>query len=80
MSQMDQIQRELDLLPPEQRGAVLEFIASLRMTLAPVSPQPPRKSLREHPAFGVWKERGIDALGHQQELRAEWDFWRCFGH
>ncbi len=73
MSQMEKIQHELNLLPPEKQGAVLEFIEALRMAL-PGDPVPTaRRCLREHPAFGSWQDQNIDALGHQHSMRAEWD-------
>jgi len=31
------------------------------------------RTLRDHPAFGSWRERKIDALRYQRDLRAEWD-------
>jgi hypothetical protein len=31
------------------------------------------RSLRSHPAFGSWRDRGVDALAYEQALRAEWD-------
>jgi hypothetical protein len=28
---------------------------------------------RNDPAFGAWKDRGLDAIEYQRKLRAEWD-------
>lgn len=32
-----------------------------------------RRCLKYHPAFGLWKGRGIDALEFQERLRSEWE-------
>ena len=37
------------------------------------SGQPSKKSLKDHPAFGMWKGRNIDSIKYQQDIRAEWD-------
>ena len=34
---------------------------------------PRLRSLGQHPAFGCWRERHIDALHYQETLRAEWE-------
>jgi hypothetical protein len=34
---------------------------------------PSSRALRQHPAFGAWRGRNIDALQYEQALRAEWD-------
>lgn len=31
-----------------------------------------KSTLREHPAFGSWKARQVDAVTYQQTLREEW--------
>jgi len=34
----------------------------------------PRKlDFRNHPAFGAWRDRDVDAVEYQRKLRAEWD-------
>lgn len=40
--------------------------------LAPESSMQPRRILREHPAFGLWRHRNISALDYQEQLRNEW--------
>ncbi|HEY3289620.1 MAG TPA: DUF2281 domain-containing protein [Anaerolineae bacterium] len=72
MTLAEQIQKELNMLPPEKQSEVLDFIAFLQQQVR----QPrnaPLRSLRQHPAFGAWKSRPIDAIQYQQELRTEWD-------
>ena len=71
MTLLEQIEKQLSALPPEKQSEVLDFIAFLqqRTTISrPVKVQ----SLKTHPAFGSWKNRRIDALKFQQNLRAEW--------
>lgn len=72
MTLIEQIQQQLEQLPPEKQSEVLDFAMFLRERLA--SPPPSQgRSLGQHPAFGSWRERNIDALQYQQDLRAEWD-------
>jgi len=73
MSPIEDIQERLRQLPLEKQVEVLDFISFLQqqMTLAkqPVN----HRSIREHPAFGSWRERDVDSLNYQSALRAEWD-------
>jgi len=52
---------------------VLDFVLFLqqRLTFAPQSAK--QRSLRQHPAFGSWRGRKVDALKYQHNLRSEWD-------
>jgi hypothetical protein len=71
MTLLEQIEKQLSVLPPEKQSEVLDFIAFLQQrtnTLPPVK----RRSLKKHVAFGSWKNRKIDAIRFQQNLRAEW--------
>lgn len=68
MSLLEQIQREVMLLPPEKQSEVLDFVLFLRQRLS--ARTIPRRSLRDHPAFGSWKERGIDALKFQERIHS----------
>ena len=71
MTLLEQIEKQLSVLPPEKQGEVLDFIAFLQQranSLPPVQ----RRSLKKHRAFGSWKDRKIDAIKYQQNLRAEW--------
>ncbi len=34
--------------------------------------QKPRRILRDHPAFGLWRDKGQDGLVYQERLRDEW--------
>jgi hypothetical protein len=34
--------------------------------------QKPRRVLREHPAFGLWRDKQEDGLAYQKHLRDEW--------
>ncbi len=72
MTVLELIQQQLQQLPPEKQSEVLDFAMFLRARLA-LTPPARERSLREHPAFGLWRERNIDALQYQQNLRAEWD-------
>jgi hypothetical protein len=73
MTLMEQIQNRLRQLPPEKQREVLDFIASLQQQMAASSQPATQRSLRQHPAFGSWRGRKIDALQYEQALRAEWD-------
>ncbi len=72
MSLLDEIEQQLKNLPPEKQSEVLDFVAFLQQRSAANQPLPGR-SLGEHPAFGSWRDRKIDALRYQRDLRAEWD-------
>ena len=71
MTLLEQIEKQLSVLPPEKQSEVLDFIAFLQQR---VNAPPPvqRRSLKKHTAFGSWKNRKIDAIQYQQNLRAEW--------
>ena len=73
MTLLEQIQNQLRQLPPEKQSEVLDFVSFLqqRLTVAPQSAQ--QRSLRQHPAFGSWRGRNVDALNYQRNLRSEWD-------
>ena len=71
MTLLEKIQKELILLPLEKQGEALDFILFLqqRSIAKPQKKQP----LRNHPAFGSWRGRNIDALKYQSDIRSEWD-------
>ena len=71
MTLLEQIEKQLSALPPEKQGEVLDFIAFLQQRVN-VSKPARRVALKKHPAFGSWKNRHIDAIKFQQNLRAEW--------
>lgn len=63
---------QLKKLSPEQRVQVLELIARLLKNEGEAGSPSRSASLKAYPAFGSWKERNIDALEYQQQLRDEW--------
>jgi len=71
MTLLEQIEKQLSGLPPEKQREVLDFIAFLQQRVT-VGESRRERSLKKHPAFGSWKERQIDAVKFQQNLRAEW--------
>ena len=72
MTLIQEIRDQAQLLPPKKQIEVLDFINFLQW--CGLAKQPAKKrSVKEHPAFGSWRGRGISALKYQQELRAEWD-------
>ena len=73
MTLLEEIQNQLRQLPPEKQSEVLDFVSFLqqRLTAAPQSAK--QRSLRQHPAFGSWRGRKVDALNYQHTLRSEWD-------
>ena len=58
MTLIEQIQQQVNLLPPEKQSEVLDFVTFLRERRR--MPAKPR-ALRQHPAFGAWRGRNIDA-------------------
>ena len=72
MTLPEMIQQQVDQLPLEKQTEVLDFVAFLQQQSAQSKPAQAR-TLRQHPAFGAWRGREIDALEYQQALRAEWD-------
>jgi hypothetical protein len=72
MTLLEQIKRQASQLPPEKQSEVLDFVAFLRSRIEKSS-RPARRSLKKHPAFGLWRNRDIDAVSYQQKMRAEWD-------
>jgi len=73
MTLLEQIQSQLRQLPPEKQSEVLDFVTFLQQRLEVSSRPAKERSLRQHPAFGSWRGRKIDALEYQHNLRAEWD-------
>jgi hypothetical protein len=73
MSLVQQIRDRVLQLPPEKQSEVLEFVLRLQRQLEASSTTAKQDSLREHPAFGSWRERKIDSLQFEQSLRSEWD-------
>lgn len=71
MTLLEQIEKEIRVLPPEKQAEVLDFITFLQQRAGTSSPAK-RRSLRKHAAFGSWKHRSIDAVKYQQDLRSEW--------
>ncbi|MBM3144319.1 MAG: DUF2281 domain-containing protein [Chloroflexi bacterium] len=72
MTLAEQIQKEILRLPSEKQRQALDFIAFLGQR-AVEQPAEKHQSLRQHPAFGSWRGRKIDALEYQDKLRSEWD-------
>jgi hypothetical protein len=72
MTLAEKIQKQLSVLPPDKQGEVLDFITFLQQRVS-LSRSVKRRSLKEHAAFGSWKNRKIDAVEYQRNLRAEWD-------
>jgi hypothetical protein len=71
MTLLEQIQKEILLLPPEKQGEALDFILFLQKRSA-AKPQK-KNHLRQHPAYGSWRGKNIDALKYQRNIRSEWD-------
>jgi len=71
MTLLEQIEKQLSALPAEKQNEVLDFIVFLQQR-ANASQPIKQRSLKKHNAFGSWKNRKIDAIEYQQNLRAEW--------
>jgi hypothetical protein len=68
----EEIQKQVQKLPPDKQKEVLDFARDLeRRKGAKANGQ--KKPLRQHPAFGSWGGRNVDALKYQETLRAEWN-------
>ena len=68
------------LSPTEQLELIQVISQALRRTVAKseidasrTAPQVQAGSLRQHPAFGAWRDRQINALDYEQSLREEWE-------
>jgi hypothetical protein len=72
MTLTEQIQKQVKALPPEKQNEVLDFVTFLQQR-AGLSRPAKQRSLRKHAAFGSWKDRRIDAVDYQRNLRSEWD-------
>jgi hypothetical protein len=71
MTLLEQIQKEILLLPPEKQGEALDFILFLQKRTITI---PQKKNpLHQHPAYGSWRGKNINALKYQQNIRSEWD-------
>ena len=73
MTLLEEIQNQLRQLPPEKQSEVLDFVSFLQQRLTAAPPSAKQRSLRQHPAFGSWRGRNVDALNYQHNLRSEWD-------
>jgi hypothetical protein len=73
MTEIEKIQEQLSHLPPEKQSEVLDFVTFLRQQSATTQYHPTHRSMRQHPAFGSWRGRKIDAVDYQRSLRSEWD-------
>jgi len=68
MTLLEQIEKQLSALPVEKQREALDFIAFLQERANAASPIK-RSSLKTHKAFGSWKNRKVDAVKYQQDLR-----------
>jgi hypothetical protein len=73
MTLAEQILQEIEQLPPEQQRAALDFVTFLKLHTSSEGKNERLENLSDHPVFGSWKNRNIDALASEQALRAEWD-------
>jgi len=76
MTLIETINRYLVTLPPERQAEALDFVLFLKQRqsrAASGAKAQPVRSLHSHPAFGSWRNRGVNALAYEQALRAEWD-------
>ncbi|MBF0159241.1 MAG: DUF2281 domain-containing protein [Magnetococcales bacterium] len=70
MTVAEQVQQITAQLPPEKQIEVLDFVSSLQnktVFLSVVS----HRTLKDHAAFGSWKQRQIDAVNYQRSLRSD---------
>lgn len=72
MTLIEEIEKQLHDLPLEKQGKVLEFILLLQKPPSEPAKTSKRRSLKAHPAFGMWHKRHVDGIAYQQVLRSEW--------
>lgn len=72
MTLVELIQKYVSRLPPDKQIEVLDFIAFLQQQ-AVIYQAKKHHSLKDHASFGSWKNRKINAIQYQDNLRAEWD-------
>jgi metal-responsive CopG/Arc/MetJ family transcriptional regulator len=85
MTWYDDAMRTIIDLPEEQVRALADYCArekvsraeAVRRAVAILVEERERRQ-RDHKealkaAFGIWKDRGIDAVEYQRKLRSEWD-------
>jgi len=72
MTLANEIQIQAQSLPQKMQNEVLDFINFLQWRSLAEKPVK-KQSLSEHPAFGSWRGREINALKYQETLRTEWD-------
>ena len=78
---VEQVFQAAQQLSPTEQLELIQIISqALRRTVAKSEMEANRtaqesglRSLRQHPAFGAWRDRQIDALEYEQALRTEWD-------
>ena len=77
MTITETVQHHLLSLPPEKQAEVFDFVLFLEQRQAKTASASEgvsaRPSLREHPAFGAWKGRGIEGVEYTRSLCSEWD-------
>jgi hypothetical protein len=73
MGAVEQIQEQLLRLSPDKQREVLDFVKFLQEQMGSERQFSGQRSMRQHPAFGSWRERHIDPLEYQDRLRSEWD-------
>lgn len=73
MTVLEALQKRVEQLPPAQQREVLDFAEFLAQRANQMESRMQPRSLGSHPAFGIWRERAIDALSYQETLRTEWD-------
>jgi len=72
MTLLEQIEKTLNILPPDKQKESLDFIEFLYQQADVSKPAKPR-SLKNHAAFGSWKHRKVNAVKYQHDLRSEWE-------
>lgn len=63
------------VINPEQKQHIRKALEEMLSLISPqqTSSHSPKKSLRQYAAFGSWKDRNIDSIDYQRQLRAEWE-------
>lgn len=71
---IDLPQTQLDALDAYCREERISRAEAVRRAVGRFVPAAtaPKRGLREHPAFGSWRRRRINAVAYQRRLREEW--------
>lgn len=63
----------LDSYCEEEKVSRAEAVRRAVSHFVPVKDEKPAASIKDDPAFGAWKDRKLEGVALQRELREEWE-------